>query len=147
MSFSQRSTVLILTLFLFIGTVGVNVFEHICKVDGVSVSYIVNSGEDQCGKHHDEQKVEKKQTCCHKKESNEDKGCCSNDVEYIKLKIDTDTHDDEKIVVPLQLALIAEPIIISNDFNLREDYYTANYINPPPIDSRRNRIKKQVWII
>ena len=139
---------MILTAVLFIGTVGVNVFEHICKEDGISVSYFVNSGEDQCGKHHDEhvQKEESK-SCCHKKESKNDNGCCSDDVEYFKLKIDTNTPNHDKIAFPIQIALIQHSILPELHVERLEDHYTSDYINPPPPDSERQRIKKQVWII
>lgn len=148
MIFIQRSISLIVIAFLFIGTVGVNVFEHICKKDGVSISYVLNSGEDQCGNHHDQHEEEAKKTsCCHKKESNNDKGCCSDDVEYFKLKVDTSTPNNEKFAFPIQIAKVENSALQIVEIERLEDHYTSDYVNPPPPESVRQRIKKQVWII
>ena len=136
-----------MTVFLFVGSVGISVFEHVCKEDGVSLSFFVNNGESECEKHHDEHQEEvKSKKCCHKEESSEEDGCCSDDMEYFKLKVDLDSHAQQKIIPELIAAKINSRIIVP-EFSTLEDHYTSDYVNPPPPKSEEIRINKQVWII
>jgi hypothetical protein len=127
--------------------VGISVFEHICKEDGVTLSLFINNGANECDNHHDDHANEDNSTsCCHKEKSKDDKDCCSDDMEYFKLKVDLDSHAQQKIV-PELIAIEINSRIIVPEFSTLEDHYTSDYVNPPPVESGEQRIKKQVWII
>ena len=144
MGLLKSGAILILSLFLLIGTVGFNVFEHICKKEGVTISYFVNSGENLCKEKHD---FEASKSCCHhKKKSENNKGCCSNEVEYFKLKIDARSDMLWKVDFPNYTVISEYPKVVVQKLVLQE-LYSMDYIDPPPIDSKEIRILKQVWTI
>lgn len=145
MKLLQRSFILAFTFFLFAGTVGFNVFEHICKKDGVTLSYFVNTGDDQCKQKHGDH--EELAPCCHRNEPSKKDGCCSNEVDYLKLKIDAKAHEFVKYFIPTPNGTLTETVDLSLYTPGLFDHYTSDYVNPPPIKSKFVRIKKQVWVI
>ncbi|MDX2362443.1 MAG: hypothetical protein QNK23_16665 [Crocinitomicaceae bacterium] len=133
---------------LFIGNVGVNVFIHHCDEDGDLVSFIFNESDEHCDAH-----KEVELSCCHSDEPiqsdedgiSENNECCSDEIAYFQLKSEySSTDNDEKVQQPV--AIITYLVEIPNHTQLF-DYYTSNYVNPPPLNSRQILQKKQVWII
>lgn len=144
MKFVKHTVALLLLVLLFVGNVGVNVFKHICKEDGTIVSYVFNEADEHCGMHVEEEELP---PCCHEDLSSEeeDDDCCSDEVEYFKLKIEADVPDSDAPFVPVQAVLTSAPQVELNMGMF--DYYTSNYVNPPPPDSREILLQKQVWVI
>ena len=144
MKFVKHTVALLLLVLLFVGNVGVNVFKHICKEDGTIVSYVFNETEEHCGMHVEEQELP---PCCHKDESSEEEegDCCSDEVEYFKLKVEADAPGADLSSIPAQAVLTSTPQVELTPGMF--DYYTSNYVNPPPPNSREILIQKQVWII
>jgi hypothetical protein len=132
--------VLALSLFLLLaGNIGVNVFKHICEKDGVSVSYFFNYGHDHC-----EEDKEDLPTCC-KKAVEKKKDCCDDEVEQIKIDFDFAKANDNEVCLPLTTIYSVQGEKAHN--TELADHYISNYVNPPPPDSRRILVLKQVYII
>ena len=128
-------------LLLFVGNVGVNIFKHICKEDGVLVSYFVDNSDEHCA---DEQSA--LPVCCQKeKKSDKKDDCCSDEVEYFKIKLDF--YDSYSVDVPQAWSANVPDYFAVNTNPILFDTYKANYIDPPPISSREILILNQVFII
>lgn len=69
------------TVVLFIGNIGVPVFTHACKEDGIFRSYFVNT-ENHC-----ENEQSDLPPCCQSEEDEKD-DCCSDETDLIQLKLD-----------------------------------------------------------
>jgi hypothetical protein len=126
-----------LTLFVFFGTIGVDVFSHICNEDGVEVSYFVASVDD-CDDHHE---LEKK-SCCDEEPEDD---CCTTEQDHLQLKLDY-FH-----------AFHISPVVVPSS-----DWFGLNFIEidlptvrnelvrqnlPPPDSGREILIRKQYWLI
>lgn len=127
---------------LFIGNIGVNVFRHICKENGVKTSYFVKTAGDYCEKEASKHDM----PCCSSEKENDKKDCCNDQTEFFKVKLDF--FNNPSITVP-----IASVIVIPSNFvfvfhEIQKDYYITNYINPPPIKvGKEILIQHQVFII
>ena len=142
----QLKAIIILTglLILLIGNIGVNVFQHICKEDGVLTSYFIKSDDHHCL---DEEKIESHEMeCCSKNEKQTKSDCCNDDIQYFKIKLDF--FDDPSIHIPVT-SVISLPSNFSFEFNeTQTEYYTNNFINPPPkLSGKEILILHQVFII
>lgn len=81
--------------FLFLGSMGINVFSHVCEEDGTHVSYFF-SDDSICGGHEHDSNVQNQSSCDADKacccdevpEGNEDKGCCSISTDVLKVDLD-----------------------------------------------------------
>ena len=121
------------------GNIGVNVFKHICKEDGVLVSYFVNASDSHCEDHDKDLPP-----CCEKEKK--DKDCCNDEVEYFKIKLDfSNSNDDYTGVNSIDSPALSQ--IFDVEFTTLEEYYSSRYVNPPPISGREILLNKQVWII
>lgn len=142
----QLKTLLIISglLILFVGNIGVNVFKHICKEDGVWTSYFVKTSDDHCEKK--AKVLNHVKSCCSKEEKKEKDGCCNDQTEYFKIKLDF--FNDPSIVVPHLSA-----VIIPSHFEFvysesKKEYFSKKYINPPPKKAGRDILTlHQVFII
>ena len=107
---------------LFVGSVGLDVFKHICEDDGVSVAYVFNTIE-HCDDHHEEVPP-----CCEEK-GNDD--CCDDEVEYIQMKLDF-FQDQENTSDYIQVDF-QTPIVV-NEINFIRKSFVQSYSNtdPPP---------------
>lgn len=131
-----------LLLVLFAGNVGINVFTHICREDGVSVSYFINAGEDHCHR----KMAEEESSCCHEDQPSKDDDCCNDEVRYIQWRGDAERHAFpefrfsgcivpeifEAPAVTVELATAEVPVL---------------YTDPSPPDGREILLLKQVWIL
>lgn len=131
-------------LILFVGNVGVNVFKHICQEDGVWTSYFVKTADDHCD--NKEKAIEHSKSCCSKEKEEQKKDCCNDQTEYFKIKLDF--FNDPSVVIPLSSSIII-PSNFTFVFNeTQKEYYSKNYINPPPFKAGRDiLIQHQVFII
>ena len=131
-------------LLLFVGNVGVNVFQHICQENGVWTSYFVQATDNHCEGEH--KAVKHAKSCCAVEQEENKKDCCNDQAEFFK--IDLDFYNDPSICIPPTSAII---IPTNFDFVLSEtqqDYYTSKYVNPPPNKTGKDiLIQHQVFLI
>ncbi|MBM3452156.1 MAG: hypothetical protein FJX84_03320 [Bacteroidetes bacterium] len=126
---------------VLIGTVGIHVFTHSCKEDGIFKTYFINISN------HCEKKKEQLPLCC-QKEKQENDDCCHDETEVFKLKVDYvsiwDDYTFEKFPIP-------EPNnFIFNDQNVQfdEEILIDSDTEPPPkLTGRQILLKKRVLVI
>lgn len=139
-----RSAILLslLTVFL-LGNIGINVFKHICQEDGVSISYILDRGEEHCGNHHEHTELP---PCCQAGDQEEKEDCCDDEVYYLKLQVDANQH--AAFHFQMQATVVELPGIVSAEFIPSTDKrISARLEDPPPISGKEILIRKQVWNI
>lgn len=131
-------------LILFVGNIGVNVFKHICQDNGVWTSYFVKTADDHC--ENKEKAIKHVKSCCSKEKEEQKKDCCNDQTEYFKIKLDF--FNDPSVVIAAPSSIII-PSNFGFVFNqIQKEYYSKNYINPPPIKVGRDiLIQHQVFII
>ncbi|MFZ9028725.1 MAG: HYC_CC_PP family protein [Crocinitomicaceae bacterium] len=119
---------------LVMGSVGIDVFKHICKEDGVTVTLFVEAD------HHCKEEVQT--SCC---SGHDEKDCCDDEVEHVQIQPDyyNDFFSPEWIAVIAgkPLSFVLEEKVISEEINI------SNYPQPPPLSGRQLLTNKQVWII
>lgn len=143
--------ILFMASLLFLGSLGFNVFAHICHKDGLSISYVVPK-EHGC-----EKKVEIA-SCCHESKTSQelkacdlspsiDEDCCSEEVWSYKIPSDFEDYSQAQITfVPLAS-------IVTSDqgqcllFGAKETI--SLYPNPPPqiLSGKEIIIRHQVFRI
>lgn len=130
---------------LFVGNVGVSVFKHYCDKDGLSISYVVNDTEEQCGKHDEK-------SCCHSDHSGhseasfEKTSCCDIEVSYYHLSSDFTEYASVDLDQS-NAVLIAENSFGFVPIDLEKVLGEKNYSNPPPLSGREVLLNKQSWLI
>lgn len=120
----------LLILFTFIGNVGMNVFTHSCKEDGIFRSYFVQL-QDHC-EDHDKEVVP---SCCKKKEV-KDKDCCNDELDVFKIKLDF--FSQYQVSIPL---FFLQGNLNQYTFEFGEtrllSFYQNHFVHPPPKPSGR----------
>lgn len=147
--FRLRNTViLVLSLLILSGSVGLNVFKHICRKDGVQVTFLVNTNthcdddtEMSCSNESPELPV-----CCQKEKESKKDDCCSDEVDHFKLKVEF-APDLESVSLPIFVASLS-----NNYFTVfKTDSYRVErsnpYPDPPPLEASRTRSLLQIYII
>ena len=124
-----------LVALVFAGSIGVDVFKHVCKKEGVSVSLFVE------GDHHCKDIHEKKSCCSQEKEDD----CCDDEVDHFQLTLDYfhDISSPDFVIAAIQdikIVHILEPLVSDNP-------QVQEYPQPPPLSGRDLLNQKQVWII
>ena len=123
---------------VFIGTVGVRVFTHSCKEDGVFKTYFVNVNN-----HCEDEKAELP-PCC-QKEKEKKKDCCHDETEVFKLKVDYlsfwDDYSFESISIPETNNFFFFEQIVPAD---QEILQASNSDPPPKLNGRQILLKKRV---
>lgn len=135
--------VILFSLLLLVGNIGVHVFEHFCKKDGDSISFFVKSDHD-CH----EKEVVKKESCCkHGDEQKKDDDCCTDETKVIHLDSDYSYSSDDSETTQLYIASVAW----LNTFGVKKlNEKSSKGIEiqrPPPKSGRDILILKQVFII
>lgn len=141
----QLKSILIISglLVLFVGNIGVSVFKHICQENGTWTSYFVQTADDNCAA---EKAAKHLKSCCSKEKENNKSDCCNDQTEYFKIKLDF--FNDPSIAIPIAGAIIVPSSFVFVFHETQKEYYTANYINPPPIKAGKEiLIQHQVFII
>lgn len=138
----------LLILFTFIGNVGMSVFTHSCKEDGVFRSYFVKT-QDHCN----DEKEEIKPPCCQNQKKVEctteieEKDCCNDEVDIFKINLDY--FSDSQLSLPV-IGFYQKPITFnfSQVFTHALEYNPEHYIHPPPrLSGKDILIKIQVFRI
>lgn len=128
----------IVLLFLF-GNIGFEVFKHICREDGVTVAYVINTIE-HCDEH-----VEDLPPCC--QEKHDDKGCCDDEVSFYQIKLD---YFQKNLSLKFaQIDLTAPAPFYAPEFPVYEnrESFRVAYEDPPPIEHNRRQAILQVFTI
>lgn len=128
--------------FVFVGTVGVDVFSHTCKVNGTFVSIVFEPSEDHC--------VESSQNlmpCCQNSQSDHLKDdCCDENVNRFQVKLDfVQEHEPFQIVAAVvpsfDLFHIDDLLLINREVR------SAGFRPPPLLLGRDFQILYDTWLI
>lgn len=136
-------------LFLFVGTIGVDMFKHVCEEDGMEVSYFVKD-DSVCDSHeHDEHIADKgmheahQSSCC--EEDSETKGCCTTEVKHVQVKLD---FVNNILVKPVLITDLCPKLVWIEGVVVEEEVIRAASGNdPPPITTGERLSKTQTWLI
>ncbi len=143
---------LIATLFVLFGSIGVNVFLHTCEEDGTFVSFFTPSAEeDHCGDSHEElpacceSGAELEKASCSESDAELEKDdCCDDEIKYYKFKLDY----FQKISTPfIPLIHVPQPVLVDPLVWTDTSSETNTYANPPPLAQKTYRSLIQTWII
>jgi hypothetical protein len=127
----QRSIFLFFLIIVFlISTVGVGIFSHTCKIEGVQTSYFI-PGEHNC----DTKEAKETHPCCKvKKQETKEDDCCNDEQTVVQLDIDIHSNSFQKALPHVQSLLVPESFssgIITNT-NYASNFKKARG-NPPPL--------------
>lgn len=126
MQVMKRITILSTLLVFLLGNIGLSIYTHSCKMEGVETSYFIQL-EDPCDDVH--QPVEHSAPCC--KEQKKDSGCCSTDAEYVQLNVDL-SHDNYQPTAFIVPVFIEEIFHFEKVEVLKNSYQTHAFTHPPP---------------
>ncbi|MGB1518337.1 MAG: HYC_CC_PP family protein [Crocinitomicaceae bacterium] len=121
-------------LLLLLGSAGIDVFKHICKEDGITVTLFVEA------EHHCKEEVQS--SCC---SGHDEKDCCDDEVELVQIL--PEYYND--VLTPECIIKIAQ----ETDFYCAEEKFILEEENifihpqPPPLSVKRRLSTNQVWII
>ncbi len=121
-------------LLLLLGRAGIDVFKHICKEDGITVTLFVEA------EHHCKEEVQS--SCC---SGHDEKDCCDDEVELVQIL--PEYYND--VLTPECIIKIAQ----ETDFYCAEEKFILEEENifihpqPPPLSVKRRLSTNQVWII
>lgn len=146
MKFFKQILILFFATVIFTGTVGVNVFAHYCKIDGVDYSFI-SPKEDHCNKEKEQE------SCClpaiktSKEETQVNDDCCSDEVTSFKITSELfqkEINNNHIVAVSSPIEpFIYSSIILEESPNL--NYF--NYRQPIPKWGRDLLIQNQLFRI
>lgn len=147
MKWIKNCTLLILVIVSFIGTIGVNVFQHSCSEDGVYTAYFINTNA------HCEPLEPSTESCCEKerkipspsKQAISD-NCCTDEVSYFKASLDY--FSSYKIQVHALNTFVIPVVYYWNEsFILPIQQASLQYEDPPPLlkSGREILLNKQVF--
>lgn len=126
---------------VFITTVGVRVFTHSCKEDGVFKTYLVKTNN------HCEDEKKELPPCC-QKEKEKKKDCCHDETEVFKLKVDYVSFWDN---FSFELIDILDNQIFKYNKKItptdKQILQFSNSDPPPNMCGREILLRKQVLII
>lgn len=146
MKFFRQILILFFASVIFFGTVGVNVFVHYCKIDGVDYSFIVPK-DDHCNK---EEAVEsccviKKEVSKSEEQLNED--CCSDQVTSFKIASEIfqkELNPNQFVSVSVFKPIIVFAVLTSS---FEPDFQYFNFRQPIPKSGKDLLIQNQIFTI
>ena len=136
--------IIVFSMALFIGnTIGLNVFEHFCKVEQTAIYSYIIPDEDHC---YSDQKLNNDESCC-PEEKESDEGCCEDEIIHVHLDLDyaNEYSDLNPILIFGELPSV-DFILSKRNFEKRLVTY-ALQPNPPPLKSSERRSLQQVFIV
>ncbi len=146
MKFFRQILILFFASLIFLGTVGVNVFAHYCKIDGVNYSVLVPI-EDHC------QKEEMKDSCClvdtkiAKDETQYSEDCCSDQVTSFKISSELFQKDINNKFVLAQIYTFPKITQLVASIDVNPDFNYFNFRQPIPKWGRDLLIQNQLFRI
>lgn len=142
----KRILIIKFLLVLFVGTVGIPVFQHFCKKDGYQASLFV--ALDHCS---DESDV--KLSCCAEEKScpiqeGLEENCCDEKVSFIQIT-QLINEDSAPVTIDSPLAGIDyyEPTVLSNQIFKEYQVRYSKYRRPPPLHGFACCIYYQLFLI
>ncbi|MCT4560739.1 MAG: hypothetical protein N4A41_05105 [Crocinitomicaceae bacterium] len=139
----------LLALFVFAGTTGVYVFEHICQIDGHSTSLYIHP-DHPCQEQRKSAHHEVSHGHCSKMETSSELGfnkdCCSDEIQVFQ--VNYDYYQNWHVALPHFVASI-EPMLWSNTIRvLMHQRTTLSQFNRPPplVTGRQISILHQVFL-
>jgi hypothetical protein len=146
MKFFRQILILFFATVIFVGTVGVNVFAHYCKIDGVDYSFI-SPKEDHCQKETIEASCCKLDVQVSKEEPQVNDDCCSDQVTSFKISSEIFQKEIGQNQI-IALSSTINPIYqISSSFEVNTDLHYFNHRQPIPKWGRDLLIQNQLFRI
>lgn len=140
MSIIRNIFFLILTIFIFVGSVGVGIYSHFCEKDGVEQSYFVKKT------HHCEKQEIETLACCAHEDVEIAKNCCSDELKFVKINLDYFHQIPGFHFVPFQFPTAVFECIIKSP--IQTNISNANFANPPPkLGGKELLVHQQVFLI
>lgn len=118
---------------LFTGAVGIDVFTHICKEDGIEKAFVINT-IDHC-----ESEQEDLPDCCQSDDHEDEDDCCDDEIEHYQVESDysnSNSLDSPLINHPSAIRAFSFDISISVLDELMV-FYVINSGPPPLLVSER----------
>lgn len=140
-----RSTVILFFAFsLFVGSAGIHVFEHFCKMDGTDYSFFVPTN-------HACKPIQKVESCCdhakNEKQASIKQNCCEDELVSYQITSDFIQKDNQTNPFIALLNLVEKPIFVQRSFPLKNTK-SAYFVNrPPPKKGQEILILNQVFRI
>jgi hypothetical protein len=131
-------------LFVFVGNIGINVFIHSCKEDGIMQSYFLKSEEHCTGISCNEENKTVK-LCCNKIKKKE--GCCSDEIKTYHVRFDY--FEAQDTIFPI-LPFLPEVFHYSEKFRCDGIENTFSRSTKPPPDKPPGKqllIQYQIFLI
>lgn len=126
MNFLRNILFLALTVFTFVGSIGVGVFSHFCSKDGLEQSYFVRQS------HHCDEKEAVSPVCCQRHEPKEvlKNNCCSDQMQFVQLNLD---YFQQTVAIAFHTFASPSPVYglmisATNSVSISK----SNLANPPP---------------
>lgn len=146
MQFFRQILVVFFASVIFLGTVGVNVFAHYCKVDGVDYSFIVQN-EDHCSKEQAEDACCMIKIAIEKDAKQLEEDCCSDEVTSFKIasEIFQKEISSSQVIAVSTLRSLEVFLVTAKDYQPNFHYF--NDRQPIPKSGRALLIQNQVFSI
>jgi hypothetical protein len=139
MSLARSLIGVVFSVFVLVGSAGMNVFTHSCEEDGVMKSYIVKL-DDHCSEH-----MQSLPPCCEEKKVAKD-ACCNDEMATYQVKFDF--YDSYNVSIPFLPALEQKPFFVLYPKELKGATSKQRTIHPPPkLIGRDILIRNQVFRI
>ena len=134
MQLTRSMFILSIVSLLLLGSAGIDVFKHICKEDGITVTLFVEA------EHHCKEEVQS--SCCL---GHDEKDCCDDEVELVQIQ--PEYYND--FLTPECIIEIAQEtdIYCAGEKLILEEDYISSHPQPPPFSVKRRLSTNQVWII
>lgn len=133
----KHTGIFLFTLSLFVGSVGVSVFKHICEEEGMMLSYMVDQSDEHCS--------DEEVSCCSEEQEEEENDCCRDEFEFHSIKLDF--HHSLDISIPIGSVALASPFFVYELPVMGAPISAVAYCNPPPPDVRKRLTLLDTWII
>jgi hypothetical protein len=127
MKFVQLISIFFMAL-LFTGAVGVDVFTHSCKEDGIEQAFVINT-IDHC-----ESEREDLPDCCQSADHEDEDDCCDDEIEHFK--VDSDYSHSNSDAAPAVIQLVSNYTSLFDVVFVEDNEELIHYgidSGPPPL--------------
>lgn len=131
---------ILLTIFVFVGSVGVGVYSNFCAKDGIEHSYFIRQA------HHCEKEEVESLSCCQHETVSLENDCCSDEIQFMQINLDYFQQVSNFAFVPF---ITPTPVYTTlPKAPITANISNANFANPPPkLSGRDIIIQHQVFLI
>ncbi|MDX1652679.1 MAG: hypothetical protein R3277_09310 [Brumimicrobium sp.] len=139
---------LLMTVQVMFGSMGVLIYKHHCKKEGLSYSVFTASAHDRCGQKINKEDCPSEKVCCRKvTETNGpayENSCCTSETEWYHLNTDL-------VLNSMNHFFLNDASFISGDdiheLIALEKTYAFNYRGPPQLITKKSQSLLQVYLI